>query len=76
MKTRKRPAITTELTPTGLQTNPLLPPTTTTAKDPPPVAVDSESERDKQGYYRDKKLDGDLWDKLVDKYERYRSEEM
>ena len=36
----------------------------------------SSSERDQKGYYRDMITDKDLWDALVEKYERYRSEEM
>ena len=49
---------------------------TTATKTAPVVHADSVSERDKQGYYRDKTLDADLWKVLVEKYERYRSEEM
>ena len=45
---------------------------------PTPIlpSTKSISERDRQGYYRDMLLDKDLWDALVDKYERYRSKEM
>ena len=77
----------TPLKTTPVMVIPPLPPTTTTkvipqlqpttaTRNPPNVAADSVSERDKQGYYRDKKLDADLWEVLVEKYERYRSEEM